>query len=244
MKIVDAVEGGLMGTSTLTLLQEALHKIDNKAPRPLLHQSGVLKKIRKKNGKARSAKLYTRLASELLTNAAYFGLMAVGNKNNVVLRGGLLGAVAGLWQAFVRKKGKGKRKKRIGKKLYTLLLYTLAGVVAGEMVKHVPIKGKKGRPGMQKGENMQPEVVKTAKKGKLVSAILYIDNIPVGYEVHKKDATFYFQPTYSAKECSPPHFSVKKEADSWSFEPTTIEQSLKDQVVQEMEGMKTGKFLN
>src|SRR3712207_5763461 len=102
MKLASAIEGGITGATTLTLLQEALHKIDTGAPRPFLHKSGVIKKFKKSSGKPhKQSKLYIALAGELLANAAYFGLSGLGKKKNAVLTGGLLGAAAGLGVAFL-----------------------------------------------------------------------------------------------------------------------------------------------
>lgn len=153
MKLSRAIEGGLAGASTLSLLQEALHKIDHKAPRPLFHQSGIIKKIKKKSGKDRG-KLYIKLAGELVSNAAYFGLTSLGKKKNAVLRGGLLGAAAGLGSAFLRadkdKEFDGiadnsevKRRKEAQRKILTVALYTAGGLLAGAAIKKAAKKKKK-----------------------------------------------------------------------------------------------------
>src|SRR4028118_1630668 len=104
MKLANAIEGGITGATTLTLLQEALHKIDPKAPRAkLLNSPGIIKRLKKQSKKKGgiSNKLYINLAGELLSNAAYFGLSALGKKKNAVLRGGILGLAAGLGSAFL-----------------------------------------------------------------------------------------------------------------------------------------------
>lgn len=168
MKLVNAIEGGLTGAGTLSLLQEALHKVDHSSPRPLLQQAGLLKKLKKNSGKGgmKSTKLYIRLASELVSNAALFGLSGLGKKRNAVLRGTLLGAAAGLGSAFLGEDKKEKNREgdftsteqgiieaqpanaEIKKKIMTVALYTAGGLMAGLAVKK--IRGKKTKKGLKR----------------------------------------------------------------------------------------------
>lgn len=155
MKLTKAIEGGLAGASTLSLLQEALHKIDGSAPRPFLHQSGILKKLKKQKHKNKpiGSKLFIQLASELMGNAAYFGLTGVGKKKNAVLRGGLLGAAAGLGAAFFQHEGKKdfiskedqprEQAEELKRKLLTVALYTSGGLLAGAAIKNMHKKSWK-----------------------------------------------------------------------------------------------------
>jgi hypothetical protein len=160
MKLAQAIEGGLTGASTLSLLQAALHKIDHKAPRPLFHQSGLIKKLKKHSGKKgkQDNKLYMQLAAELLANAAYFGLAGLGKKKNAILRGGLLGAAAGLGSAFMRDEHEMPDPDTLDgspviqatsnstkQKLITIGLYTAGGLLAGVAVKKLNTKKKKSK---------------------------------------------------------------------------------------------------
>ncbi|MBD0295671.1 MAG: hypothetical protein ICV84_10830 [Flavisolibacter sp.] len=161
MNLANAIEGGLTGATTLTLLQEALHKIDPKAPRPVLHKGNIVKKLKKTSGKPglKATKLYIDLAGELLTNAAYFGLSGLGKKKNAVLRGGLLGAAAGLGVAFLNKKDKEHHEENgsaidtedeTKKKILTVALYTAGGLLAGLAIKKWNGKGKKNKKNNKK----------------------------------------------------------------------------------------------
>ena len=147
MKLANAIEGGLTGATTLTLLQEALHKMDPKAPSTkLLNKPGIIKRLKKqskKKGKS-SNKLYINLAGELLSNAAFFGLTALGKKKNAVLRGGLLGAAAGLGAAFLNNDDENiSHHDDIKKKLMTISLYTAGGLLAGTAIKKLNKARKK-----------------------------------------------------------------------------------------------------
>jgi hypothetical protein len=153
MKLASVIEGGITGATTLSLIQEALHKIDSESPRPLLHKSGVIKKIKKSSGKKGSAKLYVTLAGELLAAASYFGLTGLGKKKNAVLRGGILGATAGLASAFLNNEkeengqmhglhngtlpSENDENDETKKMLLNVLLYTAGGMLAGAAVKKV-----------------------------------------------------------------------------------------------------------
>lgn len=163
MNIKNLIEGGIAGATTLSMLQEVLHKIDGGAPRPLLHKSGAIKQL--KSGKKHKSKanneLFIKLAGDLVANAAYFGLAGIGKKKNAVLRGGLLGAAAGLGSAFLADEHKIEKHKLSGAdephllgafedetepikdKVLTVLLYTAGGVLAGAAIKQLSKKSKK-----------------------------------------------------------------------------------------------------
>lgn len=146
MKLANAIEGGITGATTLGLLQEALHKIDPKAPRAkLLNSPGIIKRIRKQSKKKGgvSNKLYINLAGELLSNAAYFGLSALGKKKNAVLRGGILGAAAGLASAFLNDTKDEPDQNDLRNKILTITLYTAGGMLAGAAIKKMNKKKKK-----------------------------------------------------------------------------------------------------
>lgn len=148
--MTNALEGGLAGATTLTLLHEAIDKIDPKAPKTrLLHNSRLLKKIKKQSNKKGRIpiKFYIRLATELLASAGYFGLSGLGKKKNAVLRGGLLGAAAGLGVAFLNsqdEEDKNQENRNATRdKILTIALYTAGGLIAGAAIKRFNKKKKK-----------------------------------------------------------------------------------------------------
>jgi hypothetical protein len=163
MKIAEAIKGGVTGATTLSLLQEALHNIDSKSPRPLLHKTGIINKLKKSGGKnsSKTNELYIKLAGELLTNAAAFGLTGLGKRKNAILNGGFLGAAAGLCSAFIINDEDNKEESKNGhgiagtnghysnededmkKKLLTVGLYIAGGMLAGYAIKKLDISKKK-----------------------------------------------------------------------------------------------------
>jgi len=155
MKLAHVIEAGLTGTSTLALLQETLHGIDGKMPRALPYKPEILKKLRKQGKKGNlNAEAYIRLAGELLASTAFFGLTGLGGKKNAPLRGGLLGAAAGIGAAFLQHPQADEtevlpenRKRNLWHQVGTVGLYTAGGLLAGLVVKHLDkkLKGKKKR---------------------------------------------------------------------------------------------------
>jgi hypothetical protein len=148
MTIINALEGGLAGATTLSLLHKAIDKIDSKAQTRLLHKSDLLKKIKRQSNKKGSipVKLYIRLASELLASAGYFGLSALGKKKNAVLRGALLGAAAGFGVAFLNNQDNTQNQENRNKtrdQILTIALYTAGGLVAGAAIKRLNKRKKK-----------------------------------------------------------------------------------------------------
>jgi hypothetical protein len=168
MRFASALEGGLTGATTLTLLQEALHKLDSHAPRPLLHKSGIIKEIKKNASKqgGNNTGLYIKLAGELLSSVAYFGLAGFGKNKNALLRGGLLGAAAGLGSAFLQND---KEATAVGvdgaeyttestkKKVLTVTMYTVGGLLAGAAIQKLNEKPNK------KGEKKSKKIKKLSK---------------------------------------------------------------------------------
>lgn len=160
MNLAKAIEGGVTGAATLGLLQEALHKIDTKTPRPFLHRSGIIKQLKKSSGKPRKQnKLYIKLAGELLANAAFFGMAGLGKRKNAMLTGGLLGAAAGLGLAFLNNDEEGEQANGartdtdadMKKKILTIALYTAGGLLAGAAIKRLNKKTLKKINRMAKG---------------------------------------------------------------------------------------------
>jgi hypothetical protein len=163
MKLASAIEGGLTGATTLTLLQEALHRMDTKSPRPFLNKSSIIKDLKRAGHKGSDNKLYIKLAGELLTGAAYFGLAGFGKKENVILRGGLLGAAAGLGSAFLHDNEEKSEQvdgalvdnklqhNSTKNKILTVTLYTVGGLLAGTAIKRLN-EGSKGKKGKKKNK--------------------------------------------------------------------------------------------
>lgn len=148
MKLANVIEGGLSGVTTLSLLQEALQKVDGNASKP----SGMIKQFKKLGTKkGNNSKAFIKLAGELLSNSAYYGLSGLGKKKNAVIRGGLLGAAAGLGYVLLKDYDHSDtviaedKTIMLKKKILTVTLYTAGGILAGFAIKNRKDKTKKNR---------------------------------------------------------------------------------------------------
>jgi hypothetical protein len=159
MKLASAIEGGLAGATTVSMLGEALRKIDEHSSADLFKGDSLIKTFKKAKSKkaSKATKLWIKLASELLGSTAYLSLSSLGKKKNAALRGALLGTVAGLGFAVLNEHHH-RKEKASGHEGYPLVklpanpvlakavqvaLYALAGLIAGKMMQASGKKKKK-----------------------------------------------------------------------------------------------------
>ena len=139
MKIIDGLIGGLAGAIGITLVHELTRKIYPDAPRlDKLGEQAVQKFVNKTTGDAPPQKeLYgPALAGDLIANALYYGFAAAGTKHPVKTAG-FLGISAGLGAISLPSKMGLNEELTSGtlqKKLITVGLYTLGGIIAGSVV--------------------------------------------------------------------------------------------------------------
>lgn len=160
MKLAQAIEGGLAGATTISLLTNTLRKIDGNTARATLFDGRNLQKRFKKaksKKSSKAAKQYIRLAGDVLESAAFLGLSSLGKRKHAVLRGALLGTVAGLGSEFLHMAEKDKSanalpedeqkpvlaRNELLKKAMRVGLYTIGGVVAGKVIQLTSKKKKK-----------------------------------------------------------------------------------------------------
>jgi hypothetical protein len=147
MNAEKILEGGLTGAATLTLLSKTLSKIDSKSTGiERFGKKGIVRQIKKKVQKKgfKAVKAYIQLASELLGMAGALGLAGINKKKNMVLKGGLLGGLAGIAVAFLQNdENNTEEKDQLKNKLVTVSLYIIAGLIAGQAARSLIKKKKK-----------------------------------------------------------------------------------------------------
>jgi hypothetical protein len=163
MKLASAIEGGLAGATTISLISEALRKIDGKAPGANGVKSKRLKKRLKRAGSKKNplkaTEQYIHLAGDLLAAASVLGFTSLGKKKNAVLRGALLGAAAGLGAVLLNDYNhdphNGKLnghegfptsmipKDPLSRKAMEVGLFTIGGMIAGKIFQSTGKKKKK-----------------------------------------------------------------------------------------------------
>lgn len=153
MKLNGALEGSIAGATTLGLLTETLQNLNGNSSHLNLFENNNLKRRLKKTASKKglkATKQYIRLAEDLLASSAYMGLAALSKKKNGLLRGGVLGAAAGLGDVFLKnehhkneKKSysngmalKKKEEESITSKILKVVLYAIGGMIAGRVIQN------------------------------------------------------------------------------------------------------------
>ncbi|MCF6407176.1 hypothetical protein L3C95_30045 [Chitinophaga filiformis] len=147
MKAAEILESGLTGAATITLLSKTLGSLNPKTPDVnLFNKKGIVRRIKRnihKNG-FKAVKGYVKLAGQLLSMAGAMGLAGFGKKKNAALTGAMLGALSGTAVAFLQNKPdeETEEKDLWTKRLVTIVLYILGGLVAGKAMKYFSKKSK------------------------------------------------------------------------------------------------------
>lgn len=136
MNAESAIEGGITGATTLTILHEIVRALDKDAPRmDELGMQAISKLFEMANIQVPDDDklFFLSTAGELLSNSLFYSLAGAGAKNNVWLRGILLGLAAGIGAVVLPDKLglNDQASNRTGKtKFMTVTWYLVGGVVA------------------------------------------------------------------------------------------------------------------
>ena len=138
--------GGLAGAIALNIIHETYRRFDDKAPRVELIGEEAVTKIFKVSGceAPTGNKLYaTALIGDVVSNAAYFSLIGIGKKKNVITRGAIYGAAAGagallLTEPLGLKDAPVTRSTRT--KVLTVCWYLIGGIVAAASIKALSVE--------------------------------------------------------------------------------------------------------
>lgn len=149
MKGIYALEGGVAGAAALTLLHETIKKVVPNAPRmDLLGISALAKGLKIIGAKTPDErKLYGwSLTGDMVSNAVFYSFAGIGKKENALLKGAVLGLVAGLGTVLLPKPLSLNNKyssRTTETKIITIGLYVLGGLVAAGVMKLLDTKRKK-----------------------------------------------------------------------------------------------------
>lgn len=153
-KFANALEGGIAGATTLSLLTNTLRKIDGNNGHTNLFDGQNLQKRFKKAGSKKPLKAtrqYIGLAGDLLSSTAFLGITSLRKKKNALLRGAVLGTAAGLGAVLLRDNKKRKHATRgvdessqnqLVSQVLEVSLYTIGGAIAAKVIQR---GGKKKR---------------------------------------------------------------------------------------------------
>jgi hypothetical protein len=135
MKPTTALAGGLAGACAVTLIHETVKRVMPEPPRMDLLGMNAISKGLKKAGihPPDSRALFAwALTGDLVSNALYYSLAGIGKRENVWVRGALLGLAAGAGAVFLPKP-LGLSEKYSNKSTSTKLM-TIGLYVAGALV--------------------------------------------------------------------------------------------------------------
>lgn len=139
MSLLKALVGGAAGAVTLNLVHESARRAIPHAPRVDVIGTRAIRRPMEAAGmsppKWHDAHRYA-LYGDLLSNAAYYSLAALGDRRNAVGRGVLLGLIGGIGAvALPPLVGLGKQPHRMSPwtELLTVAWYTIGGYAAGKV---------------------------------------------------------------------------------------------------------------
>lgn len=141
MKLTSAIGGGVAGAVALTLIHETLRRLISTAPRmDLMGMEALEKSLEKVDAEVppQDDLFKMTMAGDILSNSAYYSLAGIGKKGDAILRGALLGCVAGIGAVFLPKPmglHPAPSGRTLRTKLLTIALYTSGGLVAGTIGK-------------------------------------------------------------------------------------------------------------
>jgi hypothetical protein len=150
MKAESAMEGGLTGATTLTILHELVRKFSPDAPRmDEIGKQGLAKIFDKlKLDVPDDDQLYLLATGmELLSNSLYYSIAGAGNKNNVLLKGAILGLIAGIGAVTLPGKlGLDEHASSRTPKtaVMTVAYYLVGGIIASAVAKRIEERRNQG----------------------------------------------------------------------------------------------------
>ncbi|UOE50966.1 hypothetical protein MTO98_07735 [Mucilaginibacter sp. SMC90] len=140
MKMISSLIGGLAGAAALNILHQAVKQFAHDAPRVDFVGEEALSKGLEKIGvepPTGNALFSTTMAADLISNAAYYGLIGFGKKKNLLLAGAASGLAAGIGAVKLTKPlglSDAPVTRTIPTKLMTVAWYTIGGLVAGSVM--------------------------------------------------------------------------------------------------------------
>lgn len=149
MNVESALEGGITGATTLTILHEIVRKLDPDAPRmDELGMQGIAKVMKKVNLDVPDKdQLYLMsIALDLLSNGLFYTLAGAGNKDNVYLRGAVLGLTAGVGAVTLPSVvglDNAASDRTPKTKFLTIAYYLIGGIVASAVTKRLQERKQK-----------------------------------------------------------------------------------------------------
>ncbi|MDT7779097.1 MAG: hypothetical protein QOC99_1609 [Acidobacteriota bacterium] len=133
--MLKALGSGLVGACALTLIHETARRYIDDAPRmDVVGMRAIAKTMRAVDVEPPVPLHEAALVGDIVSNSIYYGLVGVGDSEDAVRNGALLGLAAGLGAVFLPEPlGLGRQPSHTSSKtqLMTVAWYLLGGLAAG-----------------------------------------------------------------------------------------------------------------
>ena len=130
-----ALISGTAGAAALTTVHEAVRRTSPVAPRMDVLGMRGLRKLLGRRAPVDDARLHRlALVGDLVSNTAYYALVAAGDPDRAPLRGALLGVVAGFGAVMLPPRlglGEPPHVASVANRIMTVAWYALGGLAAG-----------------------------------------------------------------------------------------------------------------
>ncbi len=149
MNAESAIEGGITGATTLTILHEIVRKLDRDAPRMDEVGKEALGKLFKKLklDVPDDDKLHLlATGTELISNGLFYSLAGAAGKNNVILRGIFLGLTAGIAAVVLPRQlelDETASNRTTKTQVMTVAWYMIGGIVAAAVTERLEERRRK-----------------------------------------------------------------------------------------------------
>jgi hypothetical protein len=137
MSMVRSLASGAVGAGVLTIIHEVVRRLDPHAPHVhVLGMRGIARlfSAAKEVPPDRQSLFDLAMVGDLVSNSLYYSLGATGPQRQRLLRGGLLGLLAGLGAVFLPGPlglGEEPVRRSMATEVMTVAWYLIGGLVAG-----------------------------------------------------------------------------------------------------------------
>lgn len=146
MKLTSAIGGGVAGAIVLTAIHETVRRLVGTAPRmDLLGMEALEETLEAANAEIPEEDTLFKLtmAGDIISNSAYYALAGIGKEQQAVLRGAVLGLVAGIGAVYLPEPlrlNEAPSNRARPTQLMTVALYAIGGLAAGAVGKLIENK--------------------------------------------------------------------------------------------------------
>jgi hypothetical protein len=151
MQTLEALGSGLAGAVALTAIHESARRTLSDAPRmDILGERAIARSLQmvEREPPAEGSLHTAALVGDVVANSLYYSLVAVGDPRTALLRGAVLGLVAGIGGVYLPGPlglGRGPSARTPATKAMTIAWYLAGGLAAGSVFQMLGARQSKSR---------------------------------------------------------------------------------------------------